>query len=208
MITVCSIFRNSETYLDRYFAQIDALRKHVKVRLVGTWGDSTDDTAALLHKHGGIEIEAFHHGGPNFGSVDNPARWDQIARVVCRTLDRVGDPGDALVWVESDLIWDPDTILRLLDDLARVPAAAPQVLADGSDRWYDTWGYRQGGRLFSGFPPYWTDPADPETGLVKIDSSGSCFATRGDEWQTWSGHWPYTAGGDLWLDPALTVRHP
>lgn len=205
-ITLCSIFRNSAGYLDRYFAQVDALREHVKVRVVGTWGDSTDDTAARLHKHE-IEVEAFHHGGPDFGSVDNPQRWDQIARVVCRTLDRVGDPGDALVWVESDLIWEPDTFLTLLDDLEVARAVAPQVLADGSDRWYDTWGFRKDGRLFNGFPPYWPGSMEPE-GFVKIDSCGSCFVTRGDEWQTWSGHWPYTAGGELWLDPTVTVRHP
>lgn len=209
MITLCSIFRNSGRYLRRYWDQIDGLRELTDVRVVGTWGDSDDNTYDLL-KNRDMELHEYHHGGPNFGSVDHGPRWDQIAKVVRHTLDQVGNPGLALVWVESDLIWEPSELYALVADICinKCQAVAPMVMANGEDRFYDVWGFRQNGQMFSGGAPYFQDVRQPETGLVKIDSCGSCFVTREDHWREWTGHWPYTAGGNLWLDPHFKIRHP
>lgn len=216
MITVCSIFRNSAHYIDRYLIQAKKLSRLVDLRLVLTYGDCTDTTAAALDDYGQMlgltdqmDVARFDHGGPRYGSVDHPERWDQIAKVVRFTLDRVGDPGDALVWVESDLVWKPDALVALVDDLSDVPAIAPRLLAHGSSRWYDTWGYRKDGAQFLAHQPYVPGGyVDNGTDWVKIDSCGSCFVTRETYWRGWSGHWPYTAGGDLWYDPDVTVEHP
>lgn len=204
-VTLCSIYRNSAQYLRRYWDQIDGLREMVDVRVVGTWGDSDDNTLDLL-KGRDMELHEYHHGGANFGSVDHGPRWDQIARVVRHTLDMVGDPGGALIWVEADLIWDPGTMIELINDLGDVPAVAPMVLANGSDRFYDVWGYRRHGQRFEAYPPYYQDPVDAP--LVEIDSCGSCFVTRENHWRDWTGHWPYTAGDSLYLDRTETVNHP
>lgn len=221
-VTACSIFRNSAHYVDRYMWQMDRLAERVDLRLVLTYGDCTDNTRETLEnvwgaRHpviakalGGVSIRVSRcdHNGPDFGSVDNPQRWDQIAQVVSHTLDLVGDPGDALIWVESDLLWEARDMMTLLEDLDQVPAVAPRVIADDGVRWYDVWGYRQNGRMFNAQPPYLPDGTDLGDKLVKIDSCGSCWVTSGGYWKEWSGHWPYTAGGDLWLDPRTTVRHP
>ncbi|HET6873992.1 MAG TPA: hypothetical protein VFH70_04400 [Acidimicrobiales bacterium] len=213
-VTLCSIFRNSVGYVDRYFSQVHALSGYVDLRLVLTYGDCTDATGPALeaaadrYEMPDVEIGQCDHGGPVFPSIDHPQRWDQIALVVRSTLDRVGDPGDALIWVESDLEWSSQTMLKLLDDLAHVPAVAPQNMHATSERFYDTWGFRIDSVGFNAWPPYHQGTPDPDTGLVKIDSCGSCFVTKADYWRGWSGHWPYTAGGDLWLDETVAVRHP
>ena len=208
-VTLCSIMRNSAHYLDRYLEQVTALRRRLEVRLVVTYGDCTDNTYGQLITSGvEMDLAECSHGGPNFGSIDHPTRWDQIAKVVRFTLDRVGDPGDALIWVEADLIWHPDVMLGLVTDLDHVPAVAPQLLANNSIRWYDTFSYRRNGEMFNGQPPYYQPPNYQSDQLVPIDSCGSCFVTDGDYWRDWSGHWPYTPDGGMWLDPALTVWHP
>ena len=52
-ITLCSIFRNSEDYIDRYFLQIYNLERVLgePIRLVIAEGDSADDTYEQLEKH-------------------------------------------------------------------------------------------------------------------------------------------------------------
>lgn len=209
-VTLCSIFRDSAAYVHRYLLQVQGLRETMDVRLVVTEGDSSDTTYEDLASSGvEMELHRFDHGGPRFASIDHPQRWDQIAKAVRFTLDQVGDPGDALIWVESDLIWQPNTLHALTNDLLLEPAVAPMVMADGEERFYDIWGFRRDGIPFSPGHPFYTQSSPyGADGLVKIDSCGSCWATNDDWWRTWSGHWPYTAGGELWLDPTLRIWHP
>lgn len=208
-ITLASMFRNSEGYVDRYFAQVDLLREQMPVRLVVAEGDSTDDTHAAVagRLSPGDDLLHLPHGGPRFGSVDNAQRWDQIASVLSSLLGKVGDPGDAFVWVESDLVWKPEAITGLLFD--ELPAVAPMVYAGPTQRFYDVWGYRKHGARFEAAMPYY--PGWGEEPVVPIDSCGSCFVARPETYPdlfSWSGHWPFTAGGKLWLDTRIEVRHP
>jgi hypothetical protein len=216
VIALCSIFRNSEHYLPRYFGQVDMLREELKgVRLFLTEGDSQDNTWHALPQYtkDGDQLLHVSHGGPNFGSVDNEQRWQQIAQVVRPTLAMALDESpEVLVWVESDLIWDTGTMTTLIEEAREYGAVAPMILAAGSDRYYDTWGYRQHGRHFLSYPPYF--PVDPNPGnnatthLRWIDSCGSCFATTSmDALRSWDGHWPYPEAG-LKCDPTLCVEHP
>jgi hypothetical protein len=214
VITLASIIRNGTPYMDRYFAQVEALADVLPdLRVVVGEGDHIDHTADLIRllAPSYAEIIEVSHGGPRYGSIDHPERWDNIAKAVRRTLDAVGDYGQFLVWIEADLIWSVDAMLQLLSDAQKVSAAAPCVYADGSRRWYDTWGYRNNGAKFNGEAPYWHEPAERFEGLVRIDSCGSCFVvsnTMRESIDQWSGHWPYRAGGRLWLDPAVEVFHP
>jgi hypothetical protein len=215
MITLSSIFRNSVGHINRYFDQIDQLRGHIDVRLVLGEGDNIDETAMLLNRYKEPDdiVVTVNHGGPVFGSADNAQRWTQIAQVVRGVIDAVKDPGDAFVYVEGDLIWKPETILDLIEADRMV---APMVFAKDDpasfdqNRFYDTWGARQGGAYFLAYPPYY--PAGtPTERYVKVDSCGSCFAIPGRDWhivEAWDGTWPFTANGGLWMDSQGRIRHP
>lgn len=214
MIAVCSIFRNSIQYLDRYFRQINTLRAQLDedVRLVLAEGDSTDftwDSLTDYLQEGDVAIQA-HHGGPHFGSVDHPQRWQQIAQVVQSVVPlALGLHPDVVVWVESDLVWDYRVLQKMIETAHQGHSVAPMVFAGDTERFYDIWGYRMGGLQFTPHQPYLPKEGEREGGLVKIDSCGSCFATTNVKaLREWTGHWPFTCGGGLWLDPMIAVRHP
>lgn len=208
-LTVASIFRDSTAYLPRYFSQIHALREHADVRLVLGEGDSGDGTATVLpaYLRDWDQIVTVNHGGQRYGSIDHPQRWADIAQVVRPVIGAVGDPGDVFVWVESDLIWDPLTMMEMVK--ADRPVA-PMVFAADTARFYDTWGYRQAGRMFSGQPPYF--PAgEAYRRYMPVDSCGSCFVLPAQWFRTateWDGMWPFPAGGELSVDTHSVVRHP
>ncbi len=219
-VVVCSIFRNSDSYIERYFGQIQSLRAALApepVRLALSEGDSTDWTWTnlLTHITPQDELARVEHGGPHFGSVDNPARWEQISRVVRPTVAAALElRPDVVVWVESDLIWETGAMVKLIETARQGRAVAPMVMAAGEERFYDVWGFRLRGNKFSPGLPYF--PADPnasndaDSHLRKIDSCGSCFATpdmHALRW--WDGHWPYRNGDEqLWIDPTVEVIHP
>jgi hypothetical protein len=219
-IVLASIFRDSTSYLDRYFAQVEALREHLDVRLALCEGDSLDDTYRQLKRQASKDdlVMWRDHGGPKFGSVDHVQRWAQIAWV-CNELLRAirhSFPGLPLVYVESDLIWEPETPLTLLADLEHVPAVAPMSMHQG--RFYDLWGHRGlDGVRFRPHPPYHDDLAHAE-GLVEISSAGSCVVMRpevaavaefGDnDCIVGLGRSIRHNGGGLYLDPRVAVHHP
>lgn len=185
MIVLASIFRNASGYVDRYFDQVNRLRKDFRVRLVVAEGDSTDDTYDLIDRQlmDNDLLLKVDHGGPVFGSVDNEQRWSQIAYVcneVLRHLDMKDD--DKLVYVESDLVWPVDTMHFLINDLDHVGAVAAMSLVPTNGQFYDTWGHvGMDGVPFKHEPPFHPSLEHARSGhLYPIQSAGSCIAVRGE----------------------------
>ncbi len=221
VLTLSSIFRDSEEYLDRYFAQIDELEQVIgPVRLVIAEGDSEDLTYKSLRDRMRDRDTLLYrpHHGRKFGSVDNPERWAQIAYVCNSVMDAMPSDDTPKVYVESDLIWHPHTIVTLLEDLAEVPAVAPMSMKDG--RFYDIWGHRGlDGNRFTIGPPYHVDLEATEDDLVEIGSAGSCVAMRPDiaklarfganDCMVGLGRSiRYECGGSLYVDKRIAVIHP
>lgn len=226
MISVASIFRDSIEYLDRYFLQVAKLEAALgePVRLVLAEGDSTDGTYIALHSllvdHGqDDQLLKVEHGGPKFGSVDHPQRWAQIA-LVCNAVMEAAKPlPGPMIYVESDLIHDPPTMLQLLEDLAVYPAVAPMSMTGEGERrrFYDTYGMRGlDGERFDTQPPYHPDLATGAP-LVKIGSAGSCIAMQaivadavrfGDNDCVVGLGREINHVASLWLDTRVSVIHP
>jgi len=233
-VVLASMFRNSSRYLDRYGAQCAALRDALQqrgdtLRLIVAEGDSTDDTPVMLPKvlqeHHGLPatILKVDHGGPEYGSVNSPARWAQIAlvcNVILEKFAKARPKPEAFIWVESDLIWDAPTMLALLDHLVGVDVVCPLCYAKSKENGiaYDVWGARKDGRCFDSSRPYHPALRDWRGGLVELDSSGSCLVMRGDV-AAQCRFAPEDAivgwcrdmrakGFRLWLNPALYVVHP
>ena len=224
LIVAANIVRNAGGYLDRYLAQVEALRTalgerghELRVRVVE--GDSTDDTfdrlVSATMQHAGMSIWRHDHGGPAFGSIDDPVRWANVARTWNYLLDRIRvEAFDALILAEADLIWQPGVMLQLLGHLASVPAVAPMVMMDGI--FYDTWGHRAQGQHFTNAAPFHPALVHNRGELMQIDSAGNCIVMRGDvakacrlcEQDAMLGHDIYARGYSLWLDPTVRVDHP
>lgn len=185
MLVVASMFRDAAGYVDRYFTQIQRLRDQMDVRLVLAEGDSSDGTWERLSarlRPDDVLVKA-EHGGPAFDSVDDPLRWAQIGFVCNKVLAELHlDDDDKLIWVESDLIWPWDTMVRLSKDLDTVSAVASMSYHGPTGLFYDIWGHvGMDGRPFSAHPPYHPTLRHAPLGvLVPILSAGSCIAVRGD----------------------------
>jgi len=158
-------------------------------------------------------IVEYSHGRPEFGSTEAPERFEHLSRVGNTILENIPHDIDVVVYVESDLIWDADTILRLMEKLTReIDIISPLVFA--GEAFYDIYAFRKGGKRFSPFPPY-----HPKLkGLTEVDSVGSCLVMKGDvvrkvripPGQVLVGfcNAARKAGFRVWADPSEIVRHP
>lgn len=231
-VCLLSAFRDSTPYLDRYFEQVGALHEALalrgdRLRVIAGEGDSTDCTRELLQAklEGAPYLTAFvdvTHGGPKYDSVVSAQRFRQLSQVWNALWLHIPTNYSAVLFVESDLIWDADTMLTLLDCLGTYPAIAPKILCPriAKDFFYDSWAFRKDGRHFTPNPPYFSDMADDPTAKepVQIDSAGSVLAIRGALARKVT--WPakdvvvgvcraiYELGGAVFMHPSLTVVHP
>jgi hypothetical protein len=132
---------------------------------------------------------------------------------------RVAEPGDRFVYVESDLIWEPDTIMQLVDGISNhVHAVAPMSMAWLEARFYDIWGHQKNGRRFSAHPPYYEGWNRWAHDLTPIDTAGSCFVLdrralgvaefSAQDCIRGIGRTLLADGMQLFLDPTASVYHP
>jgi hypothetical protein len=224
-ITLCSSFRNSTGYLQRYFRQCDALDTllfHAGHRLSFIWaeGDSRDSTMKMLHAarwRFKVQIVEAHHGGPAYGSIENVARFAQLAYVANKVWEVLPAEADVIVWAESDLIWEPAMMLRLIEWLNAVPVVGCMVM-DGPNSFYDVWAYRRNGQRFTKQPPYHADIAGAAGGLLEMDSIGSIVVMRGDvaravyvpmeDVLVGTCRMIRELGHSVWLDTGAVCHHP
>lgn len=228
-ITLCSAFRDSviSGHLERYIEQVWAFHGALDERgdaLYCVWGegDSIDGTRAQLA--GGLYGWEFAlvdctHGGKAYGSIENADRFRQLAHVGRCIWAAIPADSDVVVYCESDLVWEPATLLTLIDQVAPYSAISPMVMLDRagwpSNAFYDRWGaIGLNGRHFDHLPPYNAGYKSDEP--FPVSSMGSCMAMRGDlarrltiderlfqgiSAQIWM------MGERVWIDPRLTIKH-
>jgi hypothetical protein len=186
-------------------------------------GDSTDNTWDLLNEAFPGQVVKRAHGGPIFGS-GSPCieqRERQKSYADSGILDQITSLHEALIYVESDLVWEPGTMIRLLDRLQEVDAVVPLCLCDNREHmFYDTWAYSSGGIGFRDPPPFHPMFKTPSpNGMYPMDYAGSCFVVRGDVARVCKFEPPErevlsfcdsmrSHGYKLWVDPKVNVRHP
>lgn len=206
-VVLASTFRDSVPYLDRYLEQCSALTEAANaggIRVSFVWGenDSVDDTRDRLKQvSGDVAVVDCSTGAPYYRSTEIHApRWANVAAYCNATLEAVPDC-DALLWVESDLVWDASTLLALLGQVDLGVVAAPVYRGE---MFYDTYTTRLDGRKF-------TPPRD--AGLIRVDSCAGCIAIRGDLVPK-ARFAPdcctsFTRDlGGVWLDTTLSVQQP
>ena len=241
-IAAASAFRNSSNQqILRWMSQLVALRAELRehyycsLRTVAVEGDSTDETAERLQAKAarelaprdiGFQLVTCNHGGPVFGSTEAPERMVALSKVGNAVFDAVRPDDDVLVYVESDLIWDAETIRGLIDyvttrceDVAEdapIHVIAPMVFA--GDNFYDVFAYRgSDGARFSPFPPYHSS-LKPSIELVEVSSAGSCLVMTGEVARCvrikddnalvgWCAE-ARRRGYRIWVAPELRIAHP
>lgn len=191
-IVVVSAFRNMSTRINAYYQQVHALQQHVgaehEISVVAVEGDSIDDTEReLVHLAELWQLELdlvkHEHGQRMFGSTEEPERLEALTGVMKAGLKAAASSGaDVMLYVESDLRWQPHDVGSVIDIAYRrdeeFDVVAPMCFA--GEAFYDIWGFLGlDGERFSPFEPYHGDVAAGGE-LVEISSCGSCFAMRID----------------------------
>lgn len=222
-LTILSIFRNSTAYIDRYAAQVTALCEAFdgSVRFLWLEGDSDDDTAnelcnlrwQLTELGHSVSLAIHNHGGPMYPSIDHPARWEQLADVWNRNLERLTRSRHA-VCVESDLIWQPTDMLAMLDHLDndRCDVAYPLLMLRDTNQFYDTHAYKApdgtGWSAWGTYAPGWDGQR-----FVPVSQAGGMVVARGETMQQarWGAddcvlHFP--EGTRCMVDMHTWIRHP
>lgn len=201
-IAIISAFRNSESRLLRYFLQVEALLLHgrktdpdLSVRVIAVEGDSTDKTKTQLRNAKkifnlpfNVKVVTHNHGKREFSSTEDTDRLEALTGVMKAGLSEAdSSKDDVVLYVESDLIWNPHQVGSLIDMALRQEKGfdifAPMIWA-GKDHlgrriFYDIWGFRKNGARFSPFYPY-TSEYLSNLQVSEIDSAGSCLAFRSE----------------------------
>lgn len=236
-IAIGSAFRAcARTIVPRYMHQVSRLvhaaPQHT-FRLISVEGDSNDRDRTrnalareALELRIPLDLRTCNHGGPVFGSVESSERFTALSKVGNTIFGGVSERDDVLVYVESDLLWTPETILRLIERAASsVIMASFSPLVFAGDLFYDVWGFRglDGGR-FSPFPPFHSSIEEWRTRLVcdwpmvQVSSVGSCLVmpavlarsvriTENDCLVGWCKN-AASLGAHIFVDTSLRVGHP
>jgi len=226
-VTLISCFRNSKRYLSRYIQYVtefnNLIYENHTLTMIWGEGDSTDDTRDWLEKwaqrfDGAKVVDCTHGGQVDYQGVINEQRFKELGYVGRCMWAHIPQDADAVVYVESDLIWQPETILKLIDRLQDYPAIAPMVYLRrqgwAKDAFYDTWAARINGKHFEHYPPY-CEGFDADKPF-QVDSMGSCMAIRGElarklvwDEQVFVGicRQLKEQGYGVWIDPTVAVYH-
>ncbi len=226
-VAIGSAFRNaSGRHIKTYTKQVYALADMASplgwtVRIIAAEGDSETAARRQLEANlrGSNQVPAqlvdASHGGPVFGSTEDPARFEALTKVGNTILGAVRETDDVLLYVESDLLWEPATMISLIQRLSDdVKVVAPLVFA--GDMFYDVFAFRKDGERFYGLPPY--HKGLKSEGLTEVDSVGSCLAINGliaRQFRMPPGGvlvgWcdaVRKAGHKIWVDANLRINHP
>lgn len=181
-MTVCLLapVRNAAAKLAAYFIRVRQFKDLTgwDVRVVLGEGDSTDPTrmnaVILAHDHGvPLDLLQVDHGGPMYGSTEEPERFRQLSMVQNALMNAVRATDDVAVYLEHDVVWEPAMLKALVELTDTYPVIAPMVLAEDRKRFYDVWAFRDPEGLR--YPPYF-DVEDPNP--WEASSMGTCFAMQ------------------------------
>jgi hypothetical protein len=188
-IALVSFFRNCgwNGQVARFFTQAAQLRNvlartDAKLRVICVHGDCTDDTVPHIMRNAefhdlAVQLVECNHGGPMYGSTEAPERLKALSQIGNAGLGSIRDTDDYVVYVESDLIWDGATIVRLLNRVSdEAHVVAPLIFA--GEYFYDVFCFRKNGQRFAPFPPYHSE-LNHGGSLTQVDSVGSCLVMPG-----------------------------
>lgn len=216
-----SIIRDGESYLTRYFEQLRSLTSDYEIGLAICEGDSKDNTVSLLidlmEKHSfPVYPYQYSHNGPKFGSVDVSERWFNIAKTWNYMLDNCNkfQEYDYFCYMEADLIWNKETIDKLVEGMEDFDCVAPMSML-GENWFYDTWGHRSNGMNFSAIYPY-HPYFNNCLRYMPLESAGSCILMKSEVTQhcrlnlkdAMIGHDIIKHGYSFVLDKTAVVNHP
>lgn len=227
-VVVASAHRSHAGRVKNYMRQVADLRDEIAgaahVRVIAAEGDSTDNTRDELIKQArahqlDLELLDVTHGGPHYGSTEQPERMAQLSKIANSIFDAVRPDDDMIVYCESDLLWAPAAAISLINHAYHgtynFDVWAPLVMA--GDLFYDTWAYRDlNGNRLSPLKPYHRHLENDK--IMELSSAGSFLVARAsiarhcrirdnNALVGWCAD-VRRNGWKIAIDSLVTVRHP
>lgn len=190
-LTILSIFRDSQSYLDRYASQLESLIKLLpdnRIRFVWLEGDSEDNTYNDLQRltayfksfdvH--VNLDKYDTGSPYWPSTDNPIRWKHLTRIWNINLSALL-PTHIGVCLESDLIWEAQDMIDIISTVkdGAADVAYPSLFKYNTNIFYDTNGFRRNGQKFRNYSPHIPDYDKAEGDIISVESGGGMVVASG-----------------------------
>jgi len=227
-LAVITFFRNSARngQVARFFTQAARLRNLLQkqgfsLRVVAVWGDCTDDTLShilLNAEYHNLAVQTVNHdhNGPEFGSTEHPERLKALSDLGNTGLASIRPEDTAVFYVESDLVWEPATVINLLNRLNHeVHVVAPLIFA--GEHFYDVFCFRKNGERFAPFYPYHSE-LKHDGSLTQVDCVGSAMVMHAEvarKCRIVDNDVLIGFGRDCWakgftvnVDASLRVNHP
>lgn len=226
-LTILCIMRDSLGYLDRCIAQVNSAFEHYPhCHFIVCEGDSADGTKqrlAQIAADGDTEVRGdvtvceldLNWTTPR-GNVNHPSRWRQLEAAWNECLKHL-EPTRYAVCVESDLIWTPDILNKMIAHLeaGRGDVMLPMLMRDTpvmGHYFYDINAFRLNGVNFSNYPPLHPDFRPDEQGLLQLDTGGGMLVMKGETLSnaTWKNQCVlhYAEGKKVVCDTRSEILHP
>lgn len=188
MIAVCSLFKDSQKWWGNSINQVDRYIEQLLNQTIGfenldiycLEGHSHDNTySRLLEYNNQLDnVHVYKDDGPSVEVCSNerPERFAALSRIGNLALSNIDltQPYTHVLWVESDLIVEPNVIQELvtqsLEHYLEETIIAPitKIQTGNKTLFYDTWGFRDlNGKR-------WTNYHYPTSGQHMMSSIGSC----------------------------------
>ena len=225
-LTILCIMRNSTGYLDRFVSQVNAVfDAHQPAHLIITEGDSDDGTKERLAQiaahddntvHADVTVVELDTGKPMMiGSANHPARWWMLETAWNECLRHL-EPTKYAVCVESDLIWSPNVLEKMLThlDAGKGDVVLPMLMGETPSRghyYYDIHANKAGGISFQNYPPYHPS-LKPDEQFLTLDHGGGMLVTYGETLS--KAHWAnecilqWPMGMHIVMDTQAEILHP
>lgn len=204
-ILICLIFKNSSKWIYRFLNCIEALLRlqneyYIQFSISAIYGDDTDGTSEILYNKL-YSIEKRYGTKITSKKITFPKRLDGILRLVTlrnaflcinNEINNLTDY-DYLLSIDTDVMFDPNTIIKLIKDiqnpnLDNPGIVAPMVFIENyysymNSYFYDTFAFRIQDKMFIHQRPYIPIKLfvnDKFKSLISIDSVGSFYITKTD----------------------------
>lgn len=179
-LVIMSLFRDCQSAIQRYSQQYYDLEwPFGNKTIVAVENDSKDMTKRLLRNWVGhdftVHLISNDFAYPRYGSVVSVERFRNLSTVFNMGLDYIlrHIPAKYVLFVESDLIYQPDLAVRLkqIVDVTN-GIVAPMIYTQRDRIFYDIWGFRTlDGQGF----PCQHESHFAKLGFYEVMSAGSCL---------------------------------
>lgn len=222
-VALCSMWRNDlapgRRLVDRVEHLLAKAESYPALRFFWVVGDSDDETLdALIDLSDGYDV-AFTEIRTGIDGDDAQSRLRRLSETANCYMAADQTVCEYVLIHESDILSPHDIVNRLvahaLDGRCPIAAWPTLELRPGVKVFYDCWGYRKDGQMFSNNPPY--HPGYKPNEVFTVDSFGTLFLFDAAD----APHIRMrdravldlceqlrARGRTLWVDPALEVVQP